>query len=459
MAFSRRLLLACVGLGLFLLLDLSLFGWVIFRSLSQREIEQVLLETRTDAEDLAGQLAGRASHDSRDLYTLVAREREILTSIDAVLQKRDVVQTVEIRDRDGLLVYRSRTDAQFMPEGERQVGSIEVPQEMETQTIERESTQDLTVPIGEIGFVHIGISQGELQRRIGVLRSELVRQTSVIGAVTLTLLVLAYAIIYWVWKRGKRLESQAEEAERMAYIGTLASGLAHEIRNPLNSLNLNMQMLEEDLGPDETSESPRRRLLSITRSEIGRLEHLVTDFLSYARPRPLELEPVRAAALLERCREILGAQLQASGARVVVEDRSAGAEIRVDHGQMSQLLMNLIQNALAAGLDTGRRPEVRLVVEERGDLVAISVKDNGPGISPAEQRKIFDLFYSTRKGGTGLGLAIAQRIARAHGTELAVSSAEGFGTTLRLELPLAGHAVATKAGEGTAAAAAHPLRS
>ena len=107
------------------------------------------------------------------------------------------------------------------------------------------------------------------------------------------LLISAYVVVWLVLRRSQRLEVQAAEAERLAYLGTLASGLAHEIRNPLNSLNLNMQMLEEEI--DEHGSAPTgKRLLSITRSELSRLERLVTDFLAYAKPRPLELEEVPA---------------------------------------------------------------------------------------------------------------------------------------------------------------------
>jgi signal transduction histidine kinase len=223
----------------------------------------------------------------------------------------------------------------------------------------------------------------------------------------------------------------------MAYIGTLASGLAHEIRNPLNSLNLNMQMLEEEI--DEHGTAPTgKRLLSITRSEISRLERLVTDFLAYAKPRPLEMEEVAAVRLLERVPQVLAGEIQKRGARVEVEDRSGGAWVKVDFGQMSQLLLNLAQNALAATEESGRPPLLKLSAHRQGAAVVLELADNGIGIPAEEVGKIFDLFYSTRKGGTGLGLAIVDRIARAHGGRVAVRSTSGAGTAITVELPAAG---------------------
>jgi signal transduction histidine kinase len=235
-------------------------------------------------------------------------------------------------------------------------------------------------------------------------------------------------------RRAQRLEVQAAEAERMAYIGTLASGLAHEIRNPLNSLNLNMQMLEEEIV-DSGSAPTGKRLLSITRSELSRLERLVTDFLAYAKPRPLELEEIPAVLLLERVPEVLAGEIQKRRARVAVHDRSHGARVRVDLAQINQLLLNLAQNAFNAAEEAGRRPWLRLAAVRQGAAVLLEVSDNGVGMTAEEQERIFDLFYSTRKGGTGLGLAIAERIASAHGGRLGVRSAKGVGTTVSVELP------------------------
>jgi two-component system sensor histidine kinase HydH len=282
----------------------------------------------------------------------------------------------------------------------------------------------------------VGISQEEMQRRSETLRSELVRKISFVGLVTIFVLLLAYLIIWGLWKRGRRLEEQALEAEKMAYIGTLASGLAHEIRNPLNSLTLNMQLLEEEMG-GALSNGSSRRLMSITRSEIGRLERLVTDFLSYAKPSPLELEIMPAVTLLERCRELMAEELRSLGARLSIEDGSAGCSVEVDLGQMSQLLLNLVHNALLATEESGREPEVQLSVHREGARVVLEVRDRGVGIPRGELNRIFDLFYSTRKGGTGLGLAVVQRIAQNHGGEVEVQSVVGEGTAVRVLLPSA----------------------
>ena len=285
------------------------------------------------------------------------------------------------------------------------------------------------MPIGELGSLVVGLSEEEMQRRIGVLRQDLVSQTALIGAITVTLLGAAAVAMLALFKRADRLEKQAEEAERMAMIGTVASGLAHEIRNPLNSLNLNMQMLAE------SGRGSERRLLEITRAEIGRLENLVTDFLAYAKPRPIDPEELSAAELFARVTEVLASEIRASGVTVRVRDASGGARVRADRDQMGQVLVNLVQNAMAATAEVRRRGVVELRAFAPPGRLALEVSDNGCGIPEDEQPRIFDLFFSTRKGGTGLGLAIVERIARSHRAEIEVESTAGEGTTIRVLLP------------------------
>jgi len=438
--YSRRVLVVSILLGVFVLFDLALFGWLIFQSLSRREVERLLTETRAEAESLAERIAGEAEGRGRDLYTAVASERETQTYIDSVLAQREIVRTVEIRDKEGRLVFRGLREGTFPgQEGGALPGleSQELSPTVEERTVEHESSYDLTIPIADLGNLYIGISPGEMASRVETLREDLIRQAAVLGAVTLAVVILASLVIWWLLRRGRILEEQAIEAERLAYIGTLASGLAHEIRNPLNSLNLNMQMLEEEARVG-LGDGSSRRLLTITRSEISRLERLVTDFLAYARPRPLEREPMTAGELLDRVVDVLAGQIQQHGVEVSVEDDTAGASASVDPGQVSQVLLNLAQNALAATEGSNRAPQLRLRAWVQEEWLVLAVADNGIGIPDADRERVFDIFFSTRKGGTGLGLAIARRIAQSHDGRIEIVAPEGGGTEVRLYLPRAG---------------------
>ncbi|MDA8020196.1 MAG: ATP-binding protein [Thermoanaerobaculia bacterium] len=429
---SKRLALLGVVFGLFVVFDISLFAWLIFESLSQREIEEVLLETQEQARPIAETLEARAeTQESEDLFVIVTIAQETQTYIDDVLADRELVRTVRILDKDGTVVYSKEAPAvHSTPEDLAGDDPPRVLQEGPESTLEAE------IPIGDgLGTLVIGLSEEQVQQRIGVLRRELTRQASTIGALTVTLLGFAVFALLKLVRRARRFETQAQEAERMAYVGTLASGLAHEIRSPLNSLSLNMQMLEEEADESERgapTSSSARRLLSITRSEIARLERLASDFLTYAKPRSLELERVAMVELLYRARDVLAAEIDARKVAVEVEDETGGAEIEVDPGQMKQLILNLIQNALGA-MEHVQGPRVlRLAARRSEGAKLLEVTDTGTGIAEEQLEKIFDLFYSQRKGGTGLGLAIVQRIAQIHGARLEVESSSGAGTTVRV---------------------------
>lgn len=424
----RRRVWAAV-LGVFVLADLALFGWLIFRSLSQREVNRVVFEARTEAEDLAERIAGRVESTGRDLYTAMATESETRRYIDSVLVQRDIVETVEVFDSEGHLVFRNRRDET------RTAGdgppNLESPS-LVAQTVTNQAPYEtVTVPVGTVGTFQIGISRSELQQRLTTLRLELLRQTAIVAVLTVALFAAGYLLYSRLSRRTALAERQAQEAEQMAYVGTLASGLAHEIRSPLNSLNLNMQMLQEEM-PAGSSE----RLVAITRSEVGRLERLVSDFLSYARPDELKLEQTTASELLSHGAEVVAGKLRSAGIPVEIDDRSGGVPLQVDREQMNQLLLNLIDNAVAAMSDCDR-PGLRLEAEARPGSVVLAVGDNGPGVDPADRERVFDLFHSGRRGGTGLGLAIVRRIAATHGGEARVRNDGLPGATFEVELPLA----------------------
>jgi signal transduction histidine kinase len=447
---TRRLVIGSVVFGLFVLFDLFLFGWLILNSLSQRELEEALLETRQEAEPLAQALKAHADKLEGDMFVVVSVATETKTYIDDILNQRKLVRKIEIRDRNGTVAYGPHWSEAELPIDD--VPRIELP-DSETRELPseaREALREVEVPIGEHGTIVIGVSDEELQKRIGSLQRDLTRQTSLIGVVTVLLLAAALAAAWTLFHRARKSEEQALESERLAYVGTLASGLAHEIRNPLNSLNLNMQMFEEEARGHQASGS-QLRLLSLTRSELARLERLATNFLSYAKPQPLDFEEVPAVELLEKVRGVLDGEIQAAGAEVSIEDHGQGARVRVDRHQIDQLLLNLVQNALAAPETS---PVVRLRAGRREDGVVLEVSDNGPGIAAEDRERVFDLFYSTKKGGTGLGLAIVQRIAEAHHAKIELDSAPGRGTAFRLVLPAASAADAAAEPERHTAAAA-----
>lgn len=428
----RNSLATAVGFGLFILFDIALFFWLIVHSFSKRELDDALFETQEDARPIATDLEKQAADKgSEDLFVLVSVAEETKTYIDSVLTERNLVRRVEIHDREGTVVFRQE-DQDALPLEDSTSPRISFDEEPEVRLVQ--------IPIGEeegLGTLVIGIDEAALQQRISELRSDLIRRVSLVGGFSIALLVVGLIAFVRLQKQASQLEEQAERSERMAYVGTLASGLAHEIRSPLNSLSLNMQMLEEE-ARERGGSTSQRRLLSITRSELSRLEDLATGFLAYAKPSPMEVRPITLEEMISRARAVLDGELRERSVRVEVEDTSAGAEVDVDPAQINQLLLNLIHNALAAMEKTPREPLLILRARIEGSRPILEVIDNGEGVPEHVRIKMFDLFYSNRKGGTGLGLAIVQRIAEAHEARLEVESEPGEGTTLRVVFPGSG---------------------
>jgi two-component system sensor histidine kinase PilS (NtrC family) len=245
--------------------------------------------------------------------------------------------------------------------------------------------------------------------------------------------------------RIRQMEEQIRRSDRLAAIGELAAGMAHEIRNPLASLSGSILLLREELQLDATG----RELMDIVTREVGRLNGLITDFLQYASPRPLQTRPT---SLLEILREttLLLRQARGGDCRIEVVAREAGEfRAEVDPQLIRQVFWNLSLNALEAMPGGG---ELTVELSTAGEEARIAFSDTGAGIPPDRMAKIFTPFYSTKEGGTGLGLAIVFKIVEAHGGRVEVESPPSRGATFRVVLPVRrGAAVLAPAALGGAA--------
>lgn len=237
----------------------------------------------------------------------------------------------------------------------------------------------------------------------------------------------------------------APTTKGLAFLGAIAGGLVHEIRNPLSTMNVTLQLLQEDYpepGEDELGRRTAKRL-GILRGEVSRLEQILDDFLRYAGILRLDLQ----RADLNRVVEEVIAFIRPECARGDVElsffpDTSLPL-IPFDERLVKQVLLNLLLNALQAFEtmgDDGDDRERRLIVRTRGDgdAARVDVIDTGPGIPAAIQDRVFDVYFSAKRTGSGLGLPTARRIAEEHGGSLTFETEPGRGTDFVLRLPLSG---------------------
>jgi signal transduction histidine kinase len=234
----------------------------------------------------------------------------------------------------------------------------------------------------------------------------------------------------------EQLERARRTAERLRAFADLSATIAHELRNPLASI----RGAAQELATTRPEDADERTLLSVLVREADRLDRIIRDFLDYASERALELRRVSVGDLLEEVAVLLRARVseQTNEAISIRCEADAGAVAQLDLDRMKQVLLNLGINALEAIGGQGhvvlraRREEAQ---DDGKGRVCIEVEDDGPGIPPDVQERIFDPYFTTKPGGTGMGLAIVERIVRAHGGEISVHSRPGRGTTFRIRLP------------------------
>jgi len=246
-------------------------------------------------------------------------------------------------------------------------------------------------------------------------------------------LALAAMVGVYAYNRFVLLERRTRHAERLAELGTLTGGLAHEIKNPLSTVQLNLQLLQEDLDPENPAYSRIISRLGTVHREAGRLREILDDFLRYAGRIELDRKPVDLNRMLDELVDFFTPQAQAQRVQLRLKRHPTPVTADVDERLLKQAVLNLMINAVQAMSDGG---ELILTVAPRGRQVVIDVIDTGPGIPPDAADKIFQAYYTTKKGGTGIGLAMTKRIAEEHGGSIDVRSEVGKGSDFTIALPL-----------------------
>lgn len=240
--------------------------------------------------------------------------------------------------------------------------------------------------------------------------------------------------------RMRELETQVQQAEQSAVIGRLASAIAHEIRNPLNYINLTLDHLRTSLAPsDPQKRALVERLTLQLKAEVARINTRITEFLKYTRPASLDLKPLDLRATLRDALSMVEVQATEIGVETRFEEHGAVPPVLGDREALRSLFTNLIINGMHAMEGGGGSLTVSLSAEN--GLARIRVSDTGVGIDADHLPKIFEPYFSTKETGTGLGLAIAKKAVDEHDGFIRVESKPGEGTTFTVEIPTAGGGV------------------
>jgi len=228
--------------------------------------------------------------------------------------------------------------------------------------------------------------------------------------------------------RIKKMEAEIKQKEKWAAIGELSANIAHEIRNPLASLKGSIEMLKED----KVAKEHKERLTAIALNEMERLNKIITDFLTYSRPRANEIETFDLTMILNDTLELLENTVSAADNISITKNFNGPLPINADHQKLCQVFWNLGMNSIEAMREGG---ELSVTAQKKYNHIEVIFTDTGSGISQENIRKIFYPFFTTKDEGTGLGLAIAYRIVEEHSGDISVVSNPGKGTSFKVIIP------------------------
>ena len=293
-----------------------------------------------------------------------------------------------------------------------------------------EVVKPLALEGGRIGLLRIGLSTASMDR---VWKHD--RVAAVLMAVAvLALGALGMATIFYIQNRHlteiQKLEENLARGERLAIVGNLAAAVAHEIRNPLSAVSMGLQRLRAEFEPAAGQEY--RRMVDLMQGEVRRLNAIVEEFLSLARPIQLKRERVSVRALLEEIGRLVEPQAGPAGIKVEQIIPDSLPELRADRDRIKQVLLNLVLNGIEAMASGGT---LTLGASASDTTLTISVSDTGGGIPADLLPRVFEPYVTTKTRGLGLGLAIARRLVEAHGGRIEAESGAGQGTRFRVTLP------------------------
>ncbi len=237
-------------------------------------------------------------------------------------------------------------------------------------------------------------------------------------------------------EKARELESQLQQSEKSAVVGRLASAIAHEIRNPLNYINLSLDHLRSKFAPEDAEKRHTfEKLTAQLKTEVGRINRQISDFLSYSRPTNPNLQPLDVRKVIEDSLRIVEAQAEEQNIKISLIERENVPTILGDAEFLRSIFNNLFINAVQSMETTGG--QLNVVISSLENDVKIEVKDTGNGIDKEHLEKIFEPYFSTKETGTGLGLAIVKKVVEVHNGTIEVESNSGDGTKFTINLPKA----------------------
>ena len=352
------------------------------------------------------------------ILSTLARERDLLRKVFNLLG-----EGVVVTDRGGRVTFANRSADSMLVAGRG--------------TLEGERLADAVPDARLRRFI-----AEALRERVGILAREMTVERPAPEHLTVTVMPIdehdgafdGAVFIFRVTTAEVLKQERHVQLKRMQAFGMMAAGIAHEVGNPLNSLDIHLQLIRRRI---KLLRGERKaglaELLDVAQEEVKRLERIVGRFLKAARPEPPVFAEAEVIALLDRTIALMGPEMRQAGIAIERRYEPFVPPVRCNPDQLRQVFINLLRNAIQA-MPSGGTVRVGAGVE-RGQ-VAVTVSDSGCGISEDHLGRIFEPYFTTKEEGSGLGLVIVERLVSEHGGDLVVSSAPGKGTTITVRIPV-----------------------
>ena len=234
-----------------------------------------------------------------------------------------------------------------------------------------------------------------------------------------------------------RFKEEFRKNESLAQMTTMAAGVAHEIKNPLASISIYLQLMDKLMEKNGSmTRDEARKYLDVVEEEVERINKIAVDFLFAVKPMKVNLTACSVNDVVDKTVNVVGAELKDKGITLTLHLATSLPKVFADPALLEQSLLNLVKNAMQAMPEDKKQPEITISTYIESDMVRISVQDNGCGMTEDQMSKIFEPYYTTKSSGTGLGLTVLFKIMKQHGGDVTVHSVSGEGSEFILQIPV-----------------------
>lgn len=444
-----KTLILCVASFLMTSFILTFLVAILVNHWKQRIVKSAYSLAEEHARNVVDNLSRIIEEDHENRVENLKDNPRAHSSIQLLLkQNENIVMAAFVDERGTILVEHFRGEetsgtAILTPGAQYTTSLPSAPEHPDLQIILKNPTdklKEIKLPLmrGEklLGQLQFQVSENSILKRMSSSSILITRSLFILLIAIFLLLVISYLFLWRIFSHHLVLIQERDRLDKLSSIGTLASGLAHEIRNPLNAMNVNLDVIREELeDPREDSQKKAKEILTNLSREIEQLNQTLSNFMKFAIPGRLEKQNLDLVKLVKETLEFFAAEFEREQIHTRF-DTPAECILKADPTSLKQLLMNLIINATHAMKQNPlKRIDVNMVVD--GKYCHLTIQDTGPGFGAVNPEKCFEVFYTTKVGGSGFGLPIARQVAYAHDGKLWAENAGPEGSArLHLMLPM-----------------------